>query len=343
MNAVRRMNRAGFVAGGLPPFAIVAMRALCSLWLLFPALPASAQVWVPQRNVLMTIPNAPGSVIDTTARIVHKVIQDHNLIPVTSVLVNRAGGEQSIGYSFLHQRPNDPHHVSWANPALLSNHISGRSDFTYSDFTPIAYLMADGYVFAVRADHPLKSGNDLVDVLRKAPDALTLAVGNSTHRIAIGMVLQQGKVDIRRTRMVVLQQGTQAAAAMGGHVDLIVSPLPQLLAHLQSGKLRPLALSATKRKGGVLANTPIWPELGYKNGTYQTWRALIAPRGITPAQAMFWENVMRKVVETDDFKAAAARFEWDIEFKGGAETRKLMEDEYARTKSVMPYLGLVKH
>lgn len=305
--------------------------------------PSFAQAWTPQRNVLITIPNAPGSVIDTTARIVHKVIQDHNLIPVTSVLVNRAGGEQSIGYSFLHQRPKDPYHVSWANPALLSNHISGRSDFNHRDFTPVAFLMADGYVFAVRADHALKSGTDLIEALRKNPESLNLAVGNSTHRIVIGMVLQQAKIDIKRVKMVVLQQGTQAASLLGGHIDVAVSPLPQLLPHLQAGKMRPIALSATKRKGGVLANTPTWPELGYKNGTYQTWRAMIAPRGITPAQAAFWENVMRRVVETDDFKAAAAKFEWDIEFKGGAETARLMEDEYVRTKSVMSYLGLIKN
>lgn len=304
---------------------------------------AFAQGWTPQRNVLITIPNSPGAVIDTTARIVHKVIQDHNLIPVTSVLVNRAGGEQSIGYSFLHQRPNDPYHVSWANPALLSNHISGRSDFSHRDFTPVAFLMADGYVFAVRADHPLKSGTDLVEALRKNPESLNIAVGNSTHRIVIGMVLQQAKIDIKRVKMVVLQQGTQAASLLGGHIDVAISPLPQLLPHLQAGKMRPIALSATKRKGGVLANTPTWPELGYKNGTYQTWRAMIAPRGITPAQAAFWENVMRKVAETDDFKAAAAKFEWDIEFKGGAETTRLMEDEYVRTKSVMSYLGLIKN
>lgn len=305
--------------------------------------PSFAQAWTPQRNVLITIPNSPGSVIDTTARIVHKVIQDHNLIPVTSVLVNRAGGEQSIGYSFLHQRPNDPYHVSWANPALLSNHISGRSDFNHRDFTPIAYLMADGYVFAVRADHALKSGTDLVDALRKNPESLNLAVGNSTHRIVLGMVLQQAKVDIKRVKMVVLQQGTQATSVLGGHVDLAISPLPQLLPHIQSGKLRPIALSASKRKGGVLANTPTWPELGYKNGTYQTWRAMIAPRGITAAQAAFWENVMRKVVGTEDFKEAAAKFDWDIEFKGGAETGRLMEDEYNRTKSVMSYLGFIKN
>lgn len=324
--------RRSFLAG----LAIVLLAAMVK------PLPSFAQGWTPQRNVLITIPNSPGSVIDTTARIVHKVIQDHNLIPVTSVLVNRAGGEQSIGYSFLHQRPNDPYHVSWANPALLSNHISGRSDFSHRDFTPIAFLMADGYVFAVRADHPLKTGNDLIEALRKNPEALNIAVGNSTHRIVIGMVLQQAKIDIRRVKLVVLQQGSQAASLLGGHIDVAVSPLPQLLPHLQAGKMRPLALSATKRKGGVLANTPTWPELGYKNGTYQTWRAVIAPRGITPAQAAFWENVFRRVAESDDFKASAAKFDWDIEFKGGAQTGRMMEEEYVRTKSVMAYLGLIK-
>jgi putative tricarboxylic transport membrane protein len=86
---------------------------------------------------------------------------------------------------------------------------------------------------------------------------------------------------------------------------------------------------------------PTWPELGYKEGTYETWRAVIAPKDITAAQTAYWEDVMRKVVHSDDFKKAAEKYQWDVDFKGAAETRKLMEEEYARTKGVMSYLGLI--
>ena len=301
-----------------------------------------AQNWVPQRHVEVTIPNAQGSSLDVTARVIHKLWQDLKLLPVSSALVNRQGGEQAIGYTYLRQRTGDAHFLSFANPALLSNHISGRMAFTYTDFTPIAYLMRDDYIFAVRADHPLKNGKEMVDAVKARPDSVSFAIGNLTHRIAVGMVLQSAQVDIKQVKMVVLNSGTQAISALGGHIDVSVSPLAQVLPHLQSGKMRVLGVSAPNRKPGVLATVPTWPELGYKTGTYETWRAMIAPKDITPAQVAYWEDVLRKVVQSDEFKAAAEKNQWDVDFKGAAETRKHFDEEYAATKKVMTFLGLIQ-
>jgi tripartite-type tricarboxylate transporter receptor subunit TctC len=48
------------------------------------------------------------------------------------------------------------------------------------------------------------------------------------------------------------------------------------------------------------------------------------------------------VTQSEEFKKAAEKHQWDVDFKGAAETRKHMDEEYARTKSVMTYLGLIK-
>lgn len=315
-----------------------------SLWLAGVLLPSAAagQGWVPQRHVEVTIPNAQGSSMDIAARTVHRLWQELKLVPVSSALVNRQGGEQAVAYAYLLTRAGDAHYLAFANPSLLNNHIAGRSTFTYTDFTPIAFLMTDDYIFAVRADHPLKTGRDMVEAVRQRPDSLSFGVGNTTHRIALGLVLQSARVDIKQVKIVVLNGGTQSTAAMGGHIDVSVSPLGQVLPHIESGKLRVLAVSASKRKEGLLASAPTWPELGYKEGTYETWRAVIAPRDITPAQVAYWENVLRKVTESDEYRKAAEKNQWDVEFKGAAETRRHMEQEYAQTKSVMQYLGLIK-
>ena len=317
--------RLAWLAAGmaLPPFAL-------------------AQGWAPQRHVEVTVPNSQGSSLDTTARVIQKLWHDLKLLPVTSTLVNRPGGEQAIGYTYLRTRTGDAHYLSFANPALLSNHIAGRMTFTYTDFTPIAFLMSDDYIFAVRADHPLKTGKEMVEAIKARPDSLSFGMGNATHRIAIGMVLQSANVDIKQVKMVVLNSGTQTVSAMGGHVDVSVSPLAQVLPHLESGKMRVLGVSAPKRKPGLLASVPTWPELGYKSGTYETWRAMIAPKDITSAQVAYWEDVLRKVVQSEDFKKAAEKNQWDIDFKGAADARKHMDEEYAQTKTVMTYLGLIK-
>ena len=52
--------------------------------------------------------------------------------------------------------------------------------------------------------------------------------------------------------------------------------------------------------------------------------------------------MLRKVIQSEDFKKAAEKNQWDVDFKGAVETRKHMEEEYAATKKVMTHLGLIQ-
>ncbi len=74
----------------------------------------------------------------------------------------------------------------------------------------------------------------------------------------------------------------------------------------------------------------------------ETWRAILAPKGITPVQVAYWEEVMRKVAASDEFRRSAERNQGVAVYKNAADTRKHMEAEYQQAKSVMTYLGLIK-
>lgn len=319
----------------------------CGLWLAGVACAAlgpvvAAQGWVPQRHVELIVPNAAGGAIDITARATHRVWQDMKLIPTSSAVVNRAGGEHAVAYTFLSQKTGDPHFVSFASPVLLANHIAGRLTVTYSDFTPLATVMTEAYMFFVRVDSPLKSGRDFVEALKKKPDALVLATATVQSRIAAGLVLQAAGVDIKPVKMVVQPGGQQVPALLGGHLDVAIGPPGQYIAQVESGLLRAIASASPKRLGGVLAATPTWAELGHPAGTYETWRALIGARGITPEQVAYWEEVMRKVAESESFQASARRNQSEPVFRSAAETRARMEAQYEQARKIMTYLGLVK-
>lgn len=316
-------------------------RPIFGLALVCFALSAIAQPWTPQRHVELIVPNAPGGALDITARSMHRVLQDQKLLPVTSAVVNRAGGEHAVAYTFLSQRTGDAHFVSLASPVLLANHIAGRMPLTYTDFTPVATVMTEYYLFVVRADSPLKSGRDFVDALKKRPESLALATATVQSRISAGLVLQSAGIDIKPVKMVVQAGGQQVPALLGGHLDVSIGPPGQYLAHIENGTLRVIAHSAPKRLGGALASAPNWAELGHK-ATYETWRAVIAPKGITPAQVAYWEDIMRKVAESESFRAAARRYQSEPIFRDAAETRRHMEVQYEEAKNIMTYLGLVK-
>ena len=102
-----------------------------------------------------------------------------------------------------------------------------------------------------------------------------------------------------------------------------------------------IAIAAPKRQAGAYADVPSTQELGV-NATIANWRVMIGPRGITPQQTAYWENVFARVVATDEWKSMLEKDSLSGEFLRSAEARAQINVEYETLKGVMTELGLVK-
>lgn len=306
---------------------------------------ATGQSWKPERNVELIVPAGAGGSLDTTGRTVHRLWEELKLVPVSSTIANRSGGGHAVAYSFLNQRAGDPHYLSITSATILTNHINGRLPVTYTDFTTLSVLLTEFVAFAVRSESPIKTGKDLVETLKKNPGALSIALSSAaggTHHITVGMPLQSGGVDVSKIKLVSFNSTSDAVSALlGGHVDVMSGGTVQISPHVESGRLRVIAVTAPKRMTGALASGPTWPELGYK-GVFENWRGVIGTKGMTPQQTAFWEGVLRRVVQSEEFKKYAEKNQWDDTFKGSAEMGKFLEAQYAELKSVMGFLKLAK-
>lgn len=113
------------------------------------------------------------------------------------------------------------------------------------------------------------------------------------------------------------------------------------IAHVSSGRMRVVGVGAPQRLGGALAIAPTWREQGV-DFVYGSWRSIFAPKGLTPAQVAYWENTLRNVTETAEWKADLEKNYWTDDFVTGAQLRKNLEQEYAYTRSVLVDVGLAK-
>jgi putative tricarboxylic transport membrane protein len=260
---------------------------------------------------------------------------------VSSSITNRGGGEHVVAYTYVSQRTGDAHSLGLMSTPMLLNPIEGRTQLTHNDVTPIAYLITEPMIAVVRADSPIKSGKDLLEALRKNPASTSIALTSTGHRISVGMPMHKAGVSIKNVRMPAFKGGGETVTAvMGGHADVLITSVSTSVPHIESGKMRGIAVSSTKRLGGPLAEVPTWQELGYQSSG--SWKGLMAPKGITPAQIAFWEDVMRKTAASDEIRQYAQQNQWLVEFKGAAETRKWLDQETAALKAIMGELGLVK-
>ncbi len=303
---------------------------------------AGAQSWSPQRNVEFIAPTGAGGAIDTITRAVEAMVREQKMLAVSSTVLNKAGGEHAVAYNYLHQKAGDPHVLVLCSPVLLTNHISGVLPVTHSDFTPIAMMMSEYYLFVVRPDAPFKTPGDLVATITQRPDSIALAGGNLPQRMAIGMLFQAAKGDFKRAKVVTIAGAKTSLNVAGGHVDVGVAAPGQGLPLIDGGKLRALAVSAPRRLGGTLAAVPTWAEAGYKDMVTGSWRAIVAAKNLTPAQIAFWEGVMRRVATSAEMRAMAEKHQWDLEYMSAADTRKDLESDYERLKRVMTFMGIVK-
>ncbi|HXF67530.1 MAG TPA: tripartite tricarboxylate transporter substrate-binding protein, partial [Burkholderiales bacterium] len=148
--------------------------------------------------------------------------------------------------------------------------------------------------------------------------------------LAAAQALGAAGVDIRRLRVVHYRSSSEAAAAaIGGHVDLVVTHPAALLAQARAGRLRPLAVSAPRRLEGELAQAPTWRELGV-DAVFSNVRAVIGPRGLRPEPIRYWESVFSRIAASEEWQRELALHYRSEAFLGHeaarAAWRRLRED-----------------
>jgi putative tricarboxylic transport membrane protein len=226
------------------------------------SLAAVAQGWSPQKNVEVVVGSAPGGSNDKTARTVERIIVQGKLIPASLTVVNKPGGGSNIAFTYVAQHAGDPHYLLVGTPSILTNHITGLGKLHHNDFTPIASLLNDYIVFAVNADSQIKTGKDLVAQLKKDPKSVSIGfattLGSHNH-IAAGLLMKTIGGNARDLKAIAFKGSADAITnLLGGHIDLVTTAAGNVAGHVQSGKLRVVAIAANKRFPGVFAEVPTW-------------------------------------------------------------------------------------
>jgi tripartite-type tricarboxylate transporter receptor subunit TctC len=133
------------------------------------AMPATAADWKPERAVEFVVPAPAGGALDGPARVVQKIWQELKLVDVPVNIINRSGGGQTVGATYVQQAANDAHRLLLISGPLLSNHITGRSKLHYTDFTILGQLFTEYNALSVNADGAIRTVNDLIARLKPAP------------------------------------------------------------------------------------------------------------------------------------------------------------------------------
>ncbi len=256
--------------------------AVCALALA--ASPACPQGW-PTKPVRLVVPFPAGGPVDGVARLLAERLRAD--LGQAVVVDNRPGANGAVGSALVARGPADGHTLLLATTGSHAIHpaLGARLGFDpVRDFAPVSLLC--GYAMALVADPalPVRSLSDLLALARRTPGGLAYgsAGPGATNHLAGALLAQRAGVPLRH----VPYKGNALAAAdvMGGQVAFMFDFLATAVPAVESGRLRPLAVTGAARSP-LLPQVPTLAEAGYPGLEMGGWVALFAPAG-TPATVL---------------------------------------------------------
>lgn len=321
------------------------LTALIALTAALAAGGAHAQsAWKPERPVELIATNAPGGGSDRILRIMIKILQERRDVPTPVAVVNKPGGGGSVAYNYLNQHPGNGHYLVMGSRSLLTNHIAGHGP-SYTELTPVVRLFDEYIAVTVKPVSPIKSGNDLIRFMRSDPAAISFGIATSLgapNHAGAAAALKAAGIDIKKMKNVIFPSGGAASTALlGGHVDVVPISVGFGAQLLRNNQVRIIAVTSPQRLPGILKEVPTWKEQGY-DAVVEQWRIFIGPKAMTAGQIAYWEGVMQRMMEADDWKNELETNFWTANYQTSAETRNFLARDNDEAKAFLAELGLAK-
>ena len=266
--------------------------------------PAVAQDnWPAAKPIKLVVPFAAGGTSDILGRLVAEKLQA--ALKQTVVVENRGGAGGVLGADVAAKSPADGYTLLLGTIASHAINPALRSKMPYDavkDFAPVILLGSIPNVLIVGANQPYKSVKDVIAAAKAKPDTIGFATaGQGSSQHMSGELFKQ-LAGAELTHIPYKGSAPAIQDVIGGQVPMSFETVTVALPHIQSGKVRALAVTSAKRSP-ALPDTPTLQEAGVKGFDVASWQAIYAPAGTPPAIVQRLNAEIEKIVAMPDVKA----------------------------------------
>jgi tripartite-type tricarboxylate transporter receptor subunit TctC len=316
-----------------------AVAVIGSVALLALAAPVQAQdVPYPQRGPIeITVLFPAGSSADVTARLLAEGMAKQ--LSATVVVVNRPGAGGAIGYRHVAGQKPDGYALVWNSNSISTTYHSGQLAFDYQSFDPVARVLVESPIVAVRREAKWKTLGELVADAKARPKGISVGnsgAGSHTHISSVALFKAAG-VEVVDVPFPAAQT---VPSLLGGHVDVLVQLPAALSNHMKNGTVRVLAALAPQRDP-AMPDVPTAREQGW-DVSLEAWRGIAVPKGTPQPVIARLEGAIRKTAESPDFARASEKFGVRPAFMPAGEFGKLIAAEDVKLAQLMQTIGLKK-
>ncbi len=264
----------------------------------------------PTKPIRLVSPNPPGGANDTLSRIMAGKMA--GILGGKIVIDNRGGAGGQIGGEIVARAAPDGYTLLMGSVSTHSFAPITSPKIPYDpikDFAPISLFAVVQNVLVVNPSLPAKNVQDLVALAKKAPGTLKYASGGvgSTSHFAVAMFVSVAGIGKQTLHLPYKGGGPSMIATMSNETQFYLGPIPGMVAQINAGKVRAIAITGDKRSPS-LPDVPTLAELGLAGAESSGWFGPLAPAG-TPAPIIerLHQAVLQSAKDPDVLKGLAAQ------------------------------------
>ena len=295
---------------------------------------AQAQANFPNHPITFVVPASAGGTTDLAGRMAAQALGP--VIGQTVVVDNKGGGNGAIAAAFVKRAEPDGYTLlmQYSGYHVITPHITKAQQWEQKDFQPVANIMSAPQIIVVRDSVPAKTLQELVAYAKSNPGKLNYASsGNGSLQHVTGAMLEQ-QANIKMVHVPYKGTGPALQDLLGGQVDLTFGTAPPFMPHIQSGKLRVLAVTGKERLPS-LPNVPTTAEAGYPGVNATSWFGLFASSAVPKAVVDKLTTDLKKVVEDPAFRKKAEEQGATADYQNPQQFGDRVNSDYANWANVV--------
>ncbi|MCZ2499231.1 tripartite tricarboxylate transporter substrate binding protein [Xylophilus sp. Kf1] len=303
------------------------------------ALPAFAQDGWPTKPITYVVPFPTGGTTDILARLIGQKLG--TVLGTTFVVDNRGGAGGSIGSELAARAPADGYTIVGGTVSSHAINVSLYPKLGYDpikSFTPVVLIGANPVVLVVGEKSPFKSLKDVIAAAKAKPDTVTSAsAGNGTSQ-HMTLELLGYKAGAKFVHVPYKGSGPAIQDVMAGQVDMMFDTTVVAGPHIQSGKLRALAVSSAKR----LESMPDVPTVAETLPGFEvlSWQGIFAPAGTPKAIVDRLNTEILKIIATPEMQDRLKALGMQPSTFTPAQFAAFQKDEVAKWAAVVKATGI---
>lgn len=265
--------------------------------------PVLAQGSYPERQVRIVVPYTPGGFNDTMARVFGRKLQE--ALGQAFIVDNKAGGGTVIGTDAVAKAAPDGYTLLVQGfPLIVNQYLQAKLPYdTRNAFTPVILGGQTPNLLLVRADSPIKSLKQLVDMAKAKPGQINYASAGNGTSLHLAMEYLKNVTGANLNHIPYKGSAPMVTDLLGGQVDVMFDNLPNAMQHVKAGRMRALATTTAQRLA-ELPEIPTVAEQGYPGFEVSVWYGLFAPAGTPPAIVARLNAELNKAMKSEDVKTA---------------------------------------